>query len=245
MLCARWAAWLGCCGACWRPNHSAARLLKAAPPLFPCRPQPSTACCWQEAFSQLARFPQARLEARLSLADWQTVLDAGLAGPLPSGAGAGAMAAAAKHAATIRVTAQALLLRRLGLADGGEDEEEGEEEAEDGGTLVQASDGEDEWLPAAAAAGVRQLRAGGAGAGSTAAWMARLEALRALPPHAEACATAAHLRAAWREALVAALEPQQLALLGEGEPGGGGAAEAVEDGEGGGGGVEEEDEMWD
>ena len=220
---------------------SAACFLTEARLRAPCSPlHPPPSSCAQEAFSQLARFQQARLEARLSLADWQTVLDAGLAGPPPPGAEAdGGKAAAAKAAAAIRDTAQALLLRYLGLAaegGGGADGEEGEEE-EVNGELVLASDGEDEWLPAVAAAGGRQQP------DSLAVWVARLEALRALPPHAEACATATHLRAAWRDTLAAALQPEQLAVLGEVEPAGdAGGATAAGEGEGSASGGE--DDMW-
>lgn len=185
----------------------------------------------QAAFALLVQFPQTTLESRLSLGDWQTLLDVGLAGPPPGGSTAGPAAAAggsgtlggkaaAKHAAAIQEAAQQLLLRYLGLEGDGEHEEQQQQQGEAGRDFVPPSDDEEggsdaemEDAPGGSAASCGD-GASGSGSGSPAAWVTRLEALRTLPPHADSCPMAAHLAAAWHAALAAVLSLEQQAAAG-------------------------------
>lgn len=190
----------------------------------------------QEAFSLLSQFPTASLERQLALSDWQTLLDAGLAGPLPGGGGGAA--GQAKHAAAIREAASALLLRYLGL----------DAEAADPGEVAaweaaMAASEEEEEEEAWGAEEARPAGAAGASAAVELAWVAKLRALMALPPHAPGCPTAAHISAAWRAAVAAALGPEQLEVLGWGEEGSGEGGESGVEGGAAGEGWSEDDAM--
>lgn len=147
----------------------------------------------------LAQFPQASLERQLALPDWQTLLDIGLAGPLPS-AGGGAKAAS-KHAAAIRGIAVQLLQRYLGLGKeggGGGGAAEGDADSEGGGhQWVSQEEGTAEEQPAEVAAG--QVDA--AGNGRSDAWLHRLQELQLPATRGSTCAVALHLQAAWDAAL--------------------------------------------
>lgn len=213
------------------PRSSAAplHLLTTCPPTLPP----------QEAFALLAQFPQASLERHLSLPDWQALLDVGLAGPLPTGGSKGGSGgrAVSKHAVAIQGTSQQLLLRYLGLEGGVTGGEEGAGSQE--GSQLEV--GEEESVPLSDEEDdgdveeVGQQEGGTAGSGSGGddppAWVGRLQALQELPPHGDGCAVALHLRSAWREALAAALEPVQVALINA-------QVEGAEEGK------EEEDAMW-
>ncbi len=246
------------------PRHSLQVQLGSAFNQEPSCPAPS----WlpmQAAFALLAQFPRASLESRLSLADWQTLLDVGLAGLPPSGpatagpaGGSGTVGggAAAKHAASIQEAAQQLLLRFLGLEDAGEEgeQQQRQREGEAGQDFVPASDEEEEEEEAEGEGGSSHRLAdadmedaAGSPAGSegasgsehspSPAWLARLEALRTLPPHADGCPLAAHLAAAWHAALVAALSSEQQAAAGIAS----GEGEAAAEGELG---EDDDDDMW-
>lgn len=209
-----------------------------------CRPP---ACFLQAVFALIVQFPQASLEQHLSLHEWQALLDAGLAGPLPSASAASASStaggrAAAKHAAAIREAAQQLLLRYLGLESNGD---EGQQQVGQAGHefVPPSDDEEEEGRGAASSQGEAAMEedggpsaggdgCGGSGSASDAsgrppAWVSRLQALQALPPHAAGCPVAVHLAAAWQAALAAVLSPEQQAAAGiEGDA----AAESVDDG---------------
>lgn len=146
----------------------------------------------------LAQLPAASLERHMALPDWQAVLELGLAGPLPTGGGKAG--APGKHAAAIHVAAQALLLRHLGLlaapaALG--------EEGWDG--VPPTDDEEEQWAGTVGRPAGASGEAMEDGSGSQrAAWQARLQALQALPPHAEGCSVAARLGEAWAVAAAVA-----------------------------------------
>ncbi len=181
----------------------------------------------REAFALLGRLPLPCLRRSLRLSDWQSLLDCGLAGPLPTGHGAAAgpgalngagnrgRKSASRHAAAIRSAASELLQRYLGLCDRGpvlgSGGEEGydEQEAEAGPLL---EEGGERAAPPAMPAWQRRLQLllpsellelGGPGAPP-------------LPGGPAAAAAAQHLLDGWRSALQEALDTEQLATLGLG-----------------------------
>lgn len=179
-----------------------------------------------EAFALLGRLPLPCLRRSLHLSDWQSLLDCGLAGPLPSGHGAAAgpgalngagnmgRQSASRHAAAVRNAASELLQRYLGLWDrspglGSGNEEEGEEQ-ETAGPLSEEG-GERAATPAMPA------------------WQRRLQLLLPsellelgspgappLPGGPAAAAAVQRLLDGWRSALLEALDTEQLATLGLG-----------------------------
>ena len=165
-----------------------------------------------DAFAMLVQFPQASLERHLALTDWQTLLDIGLAGPLPctTGAGGGSKPAPKQQASEVQSAARQLLQQYLGVGASGGGEKsaaaDGEEgSGADGHGFGSPGQEEDEQMAEGWEEEEEEEQA------AAASWVQKLRALQ-LPPHAanDGSAATRHLQAAWQEALEQALTQEQL-----------------------------------
>lgn len=171
----------------------------------------------EQAFAMLAQFLRGSLVRLLSVQDWQAVLDAGLAGPLPRlGGKTGSSKQAVRRTGAIRAAATELLQLYLCISPGNR---QGRRTEQRSASRAASSDEEDLWEDSS---GEEEDKAGDLDQAGTpaaeqqedAAWPDRLQQLGI--PHLlnGTNSAASHLQGAWRQALQKLLNEEQLAASG-------------------------------